>query len=279
MTTSRRRPHHHGNLRAVLIGAALEHVRHHGAASFSLRDATSAAGVTSAAAYRHFASRAHLLAEVVVLGFAELSASMLSHASRHPDGAPLPVTGEACIDFARREPHLFALMFGPDGATARRMAAVADIGAPSAARQLRAERQHIGSDREATFLQPGVRHTVWPGWQHQGSLIQTRSTPRSTPSSPAWTRVDHAHRRQGSAPLPLPGTLTSESVSAVLFPFRPTDWRRRQVQRTSAIQSGGPEPRRPRRAPRREAERASRAVMIRIKVVRNHSRIRVRRGS
>lgn len=162
MTTRARSTHHHGNLRAVLVQAAFEHVRNDGAASFSLRDATSSAGVTAGAAYRHFASRADLLAEVVVLGFAELSTSMRTHATTRPpdnDRGRLLATGEAYVDFARREPHLFTLMFGPDGATGRALAEHTDLGAPSASQQLRAALHEIAADNDSTFLHAwGLAH-------------------------------------------------------------------------------------------------------------------------
>lgn len=161
----RRSRHHHGNLRAVLVQAAFEHVRDQGASSFSLRDATSRAGVTSGAAYRHFSSRADLLTEVVVLGFAELATEMLRHppspAGDHRGRAigRVLATGEAYVDFARREPHLFALMFGPDGATGRALSEDSDAGVPSASQQLREALHEVGDVAESTFLHAwGLAH-------------------------------------------------------------------------------------------------------------------------
>lgn len=159
MSAPGRSTHHHGNLREVLIRGAVEHVRQHGADTFSLRDATSSAGVTSGAAYRHFASRADLLSEVVVLGFAELSTSMARLASGDTDGGRVLATGLAYVDFARSEPHLFALMFGPDGASGRATAANDDLGAPSASHQLQAALAAIGYDDESTYLRAwGLAH-------------------------------------------------------------------------------------------------------------------------
>lgn len=160
MAPTSRQSHHHGNLREVLLEAALTHVRRDGAASFSLRDATSAAGVTSGAAYRHFATRAQLLDHVVVRGFVELSTSM-NHAVRTVSDTTINTTkaadkllrtGHAYVDFAKREPHLFALMFGPDGATGRHRARTSDLGAPSASDQVRAALRETGASDDTTFL-------------------------------------------------------------------------------------------------------------------------------
>ena len=56
------RGYHHGDLRAALITAGLEMTRSDGPSALSLREATRRAGVTPAAAYRHFRDRAALLA-------------------------------------------------------------------------------------------------------------------------------------------------------------------------------------------------------------------------
>lgn len=55
------RGYHHGDLRAALIAEGLEMTRVDGPWSLSLREATRRAGVTPAAAYRHFRDRAELL--------------------------------------------------------------------------------------------------------------------------------------------------------------------------------------------------------------------------
>ena len=52
------------DLRSALVALAMDHVRRDGAESFSLREAARDAGVTSGAAYKHFADKDQLLAAV-----------------------------------------------------------------------------------------------------------------------------------------------------------------------------------------------------------------------
>ena len=164
-----RKRHHHGDLRAALIEAAIAHVRENGAATFSLRDATSGAGVTSGAAYRHFRSRDAVLDEVVVYGFALLSRAM--HGATEPtrvdavattEGGSvdrLIATGLAYIRFAREEPHLFALMFSPEGANGRARSFETDFGVPNASDQLRHALTDLGATDETTYLRAwGLAH-------------------------------------------------------------------------------------------------------------------------
>jgi AcrR family transcriptional regulator len=133
--------YHHGNLRQALVAAAVAHIRRHGAASFSLRDASTEAGVSSGAAYRHFKNRQEVLTEVVVLGFSELAMLTAKKVQRSCDAKRRVVaTGLAYLAFAQQERHIFALMFGPEGATGRADALKLSEKAavPSASVQLRA---------------------------------------------------------------------------------------------------------------------------------------------
>src|SRR5215472_6791046 len=74
--TSRPQPYHHGNLRAVLVDTAVELARATGPDGVVLREVACRAGVSHNAAYRHFADRAALLAEVSARAYDELEASM-----------------------------------------------------------------------------------------------------------------------------------------------------------------------------------------------------------
>jgi AcrR family transcriptional regulator len=104
---------HHGDLRQVLIDLALNAVRTSGANAFSLREAAKLAGVTPGAAYRHFASREALLAEVKLLGFALLGKHMICAMIGLDPKKRFAALGLAYVSFATKEPHLFALLFGP----------------------------------------------------------------------------------------------------------------------------------------------------------------------
>lgn len=108
-----RRGYHHGNLREALIRAALKLIAEKGPGGLTFADAARAAGVSSAAPYRHFRDRDALLADVARLGFELLEAAL---ARAWDDGAPDPraafsQVGRAYLAFARAEPAYYAAMF------------------------------------------------------------------------------------------------------------------------------------------------------------------------
>ena len=61
-----RKGYHHGNLREALIRAALNLIGEKGPAGFTFADAARAAGVSSAAPYRHFRDRDALMADIAM---------------------------------------------------------------------------------------------------------------------------------------------------------------------------------------------------------------------
>ena len=108
-----RRGYHHGNLREALIRAALKLIAEKGPGGLTFADAARAAGVSSAAPYRHFRDRDALLADVARRGFELLEASL---ARAWAEGTPDPRTafyrvGRAYLAFARAEPAYYAAMF------------------------------------------------------------------------------------------------------------------------------------------------------------------------
>jgi AcrR family transcriptional regulator len=108
-----RRGYHHGNLREALIEAALRLISEKGAAGFTFAEAARAAGVSPAAPYRHFRDREALLADVARRGFEAFAGNL---AKAWDGGRPSPRRaferlGRAYLDFARREPALYAAMF------------------------------------------------------------------------------------------------------------------------------------------------------------------------
>lgn len=108
-----RRGYHHGNLREALIQGVLDLIAAKGPAGLTIAEAARAAGVSSAAPYRHFRDREALLAEVARRGF-ELFEAQLASAWNH--GQPDPITafghmGAAYLGFARDEPAYYAAMF------------------------------------------------------------------------------------------------------------------------------------------------------------------------
>ena len=110
-----RAPYHHGDLRRALIDAATQLVTEGGSAALTVRAAAQAAGVSIAAPYRHFADRAALLAAVLAEGFDALAAHTEAARQAAPDArAALLAVGLAYVDFARRQPALYRLMFSAE---------------------------------------------------------------------------------------------------------------------------------------------------------------------
>jgi AcrR family transcriptional regulator len=108
------RSYHHRDLRRALIRSALEILSEAGIAGLSLRAAARRAKVSAMAPYRHFADKEALLAAVAEYGFRQLTArfSAAAGAAKDPRAA-LNALGVAYVVFARDEPSLFKLMFGP----------------------------------------------------------------------------------------------------------------------------------------------------------------------
>jgi AcrR family transcriptional regulator len=116
-------PYHHGNLRPVLVDTAVELARSTGPDGVVLREVARRAGVSHNAAYRHFADRAALLAEVSDRAMGDLERAMTTRIEAVAIEEPatraaerLRETGRAYVDFAIREPGLFAVAFtAPEG--------------------------------------------------------------------------------------------------------------------------------------------------------------------
>lgn len=112
------RSYHHGNLRPALIEAAAELARAEGPGGVVLREVARRTGVSHNAAYRHFADREELLAEVALLGMAGLEQAMLDRMAtvltRDPKRRAvrrLRETGRAYVEYALAEPGLFEVAF------------------------------------------------------------------------------------------------------------------------------------------------------------------------
>jgi AcrR family transcriptional regulator len=105
------RPYHHGNLKQVLLEAAVALIAETGPRGFTLREAARRAGVSHNAPYRHFRDRNDLLAAVATDGFDRLADAMARAAPKASPLNRLRRSGLAYVDFAIRWPQHFAAMF------------------------------------------------------------------------------------------------------------------------------------------------------------------------
>lgn len=116
------RPYHHGNLRSALVEAAVALARDGGPDAVVLRAATTMAGVSPNAAYRHFTDRDALVLQVCAYGMTQLGRAMqVAVAQLEASSAKLPATelarqrllavGRAYVRYALTEPGLFRTAF------------------------------------------------------------------------------------------------------------------------------------------------------------------------
>lgn len=110
---TRARRYHHGSLGTALVAAAIRLVEEGGPEKVSVREAARRAGVSSAAPFRHFPSRAALMtavAEEAMRRFrAEIDAALAGVASGDPL-ARLRAIGVAYLRWALRNPAYFAVI-------------------------------------------------------------------------------------------------------------------------------------------------------------------------
>ena len=110
---SHERPYHHGDLRRVIVKAALEILRETQNLEFSLRELARRAGVSHNAPYKHFADRGELLAAVSAAGFEMLTKRMANEMARLSDPREqLFALLRAYINHGVENPALYSLMFG-----------------------------------------------------------------------------------------------------------------------------------------------------------------------
>jgi len=118
-----RQSYHHGDLRQALLAAGIELAGEGGPDAVVLREATRRVGVSPNAAYRHFADREALLAEVCNACQSKIAAAMDAAYDAISPGEPadmalerLRSVGRSYVGFAQDNPGLFltAISASPD---------------------------------------------------------------------------------------------------------------------------------------------------------------------
>lgn len=111
--------YHHGDLRQQLVTATRALVEEKGPDLFSVSEACRAAGVSTAAPYRHFTDRTEMLVAVALEGFAEMVAAFDAAVADHPHGSVEAITalGVAYVAYAEANPGMFKMMFAGDHET------------------------------------------------------------------------------------------------------------------------------------------------------------------
>lgn len=106
--------YHHGDLRAQLVNATRRLVEEKGPDAFSVSEACRAAGVSTAAPYRHFSDKQDMLIAVAMDGMQRMREQMLAAIENLPQGTSnaIAAIGLVYVEFAQREPSVFRLMFG-----------------------------------------------------------------------------------------------------------------------------------------------------------------------
>jgi len=108
------RTYHHGDLKNALRSAAAALIAERGAEAVSLREISQAAGVSHTAAYRHYADKQALLADLAEHGFRELAQINRDTIAVTPGGPveQLKACGRAYVRFGVQRPQVLQLMFG-----------------------------------------------------------------------------------------------------------------------------------------------------------------------
>lgn len=110
-----KRPYHHGDLRDELLQAGEAALAELPPQDVTLREIARRAGVSHAAPKHHFATLGELLAEIAARGFerfvSELAAAADAALPQDPQQR-LRAMGRQYLEFARRNPAIYGLMFG-----------------------------------------------------------------------------------------------------------------------------------------------------------------------
>ncbi len=100
------------DLREACLAEALVIISSAGVEKLSMREVARRIGVSHQAPYRHFASRDHVLAEIVRRAFADFAQALRASAQTDDPAADSLAMGLAYVQFALAAPLKYRLMFG-----------------------------------------------------------------------------------------------------------------------------------------------------------------------
>jgi AcrR family transcriptional regulator len=101
-----------GDVREACVREALAIVGENGIEALSLRDVARRLGLSHQAPYKHFASRDHLLAELVGRAFTDFAAQLDARERSDNPAMDFFYMGQAYLAFAQSQPLYYRLMFG-----------------------------------------------------------------------------------------------------------------------------------------------------------------------
>ncbi len=111
-----KKTYHHGNLREVLLNAALEILDSSGVEAVSIRAIARMANVSHAAPANHFADRRALLTAISVLIFKQLATTIDTALASGPAARKkrIKVFADSLLEFGLNYPHRYKLMWRRD---------------------------------------------------------------------------------------------------------------------------------------------------------------------
>lgn len=108
---ARRRSYHVGNVRSQLSSAARGLLESEGASALSLRAIARRTGVALGTVYYHYADKNALLSGLAVEGFHDLAEAIRQATDAREEASGLRAAGMAYLDFVRRRPAVYGLMY------------------------------------------------------------------------------------------------------------------------------------------------------------------------
>ena len=158
--------YHVGNLAPQLLSAAREMLEEVGPTKLSLRGVSERVGVSSTAAYHHYANRAELIGHLAGKGFRELAIALRTAEQGSSGLLKLRDASLAYFSFARANPALYQLMFGPE---------LGSEDMPAEYREARDEafgelKRIIAEILDQRIDSPEVRRAALAGWSYTHGL-------------------------------------------------------------------------------------------------------------